>query len=68
MVTIPVPVKWNWWEIDACLRGPDHASGESTVRDMLGLPRTPRGRRGARDGLDSEMPRFLANYRLAGAI
>ncbi|MBF6605899.1 MAG: hypothetical protein IVW53_10000 [Chloroflexi bacterium] len=41
VVTIPMPVKWNWWEIDACLRGPDHASGESTVHGMLGLPRTP---------------------------
>ena len=41
VVTIPMPVNWNWWEVDACLRGPDHAFGEATTCDMLGLPQTP---------------------------
>jgi len=41
VVTIPMAVQWNWWEIDACLRGPDHASGEAMLRDMLGLPVAP---------------------------
>jgi hypothetical protein len=38
VATIPMPVLWNWWELDACLSGPDHAAGERIVRQMLELP------------------------------
>jgi hypothetical protein len=38
VVTIPMPVAWDWWEVDACLRGPDHGANEAIVRAMLGLP------------------------------
>lgn len=41
VVMIPMTVKWNWWELDACLRGPDHTFGEGLVREMLGVPGTP---------------------------
>jgi hypothetical protein len=37
VVTIPMPVQWDWWEVDACLRGPDHAANETIVRALLGL-------------------------------
>ena len=36
VVTIPDTVEWNWWELDACLRGPDHTANEQLVRQMLG--------------------------------
>lgn len=40
-VTIPRAEQWNWWELDACLSGPDLAAGERIVRDMLSLPPGP---------------------------
>jgi hypothetical protein len=37
-ITVIVPdLEWNWQQVDACLRGPDHATNEDRVRQMLGL-------------------------------
>jgi hypothetical protein len=34
-VVVPSDAIWNWDEIDACLRGPDHAAAEASIRSML---------------------------------
>ena len=34
-VIVPNQAIWNWEQLDACLRGPDHAAGEATIRSMI---------------------------------
>jgi hypothetical protein len=41
-VIVPSSAIWNWDELDACLRGPDHAANEAIIRDMV-AKLTPNG-------------------------
>ncbi len=34
-VVVPNQVIWNWEQLDACLRGPEHAAGEATIRSLI---------------------------------
>jgi hypothetical protein len=34
-VIVPSEAIWNWEQLDACLRGPDHAAGEAAVRTLV---------------------------------
>jgi len=34
-VIVPSDAVWNWDQLDACLRGPDHATNEAIIRRMV---------------------------------